>query len=157
MPITTALGPSISPCASISTPANLPCSVEISFGHFNCTPCAPSFSSARTIATPTAKLNPDKEFNPQSKRHNNEKVSELPKPEYHFRPIRPRPAVCNSTASTLPPGVPPFAILGEARCNSKALLEAACGNISISNCPASVPSQRATSLGSSLCHGRVRR
>ena len=153
MPITTALGPSISPCASMSTPPNFPCPVRMSFGHFSCTSLAPNLCNARSCATPTAKPNPDKAFKPQSKRHNKENVNALPRPLCQVRPIRPRPAVCISTARTLPPAE----TSSPARCNNKALLEVACARISMSNLAASLPSQRRISSRSNRCHGCARR
>lgn len=79
-------------------------------------------------------------------------VSALPKPVCQVRPMRPRPAVCNSTAKTLPLGA-----CADARCNSKALLEVACGKISNLNFGWLLPNAARITSASNAVHASHKR
>ena len=155
MPITTVVGPSISPCVSISTPASFSLPATISFGHFNLTQSgsrSPLACNARRIARPTTSDSPANSAALLSTRHNNENVSDAPSAECHTRPRRPRPAVCNSATTQRPLGAPSVA----RRVNS-ALVESMLACTSTSTRFAVAPSAARINSTSSSSSGAARR
>ena len=65
-----------------------------SLGHLSATSLKPSFSRARTTATPTASDRPARNPAPCSNFHPSENVRLPPAMAVHVRPRRPRPADC---------------------------------------------------------------
>ena len=134
---TTTWGGAAAPGSSIKMPQSLRSWASTSFGHLTVIPRTPAAVNVCATATPTARLTAPISSNGRRMRMPRLKAKLRAKGLAHWRPRRPRPAVCASANSTVPSISPPAA-----RCMSSVLVEPMWGNTSsvLSHVLAATPS-----------------